>query len=187
MTKNNPGFDPKEVQLLKDECKEANQSFMYFEDEDLQEPNGEEFAHIHFVGLFKEQEIIYDLVIYTLRLHHGSMVYEMAEQKAIKSYPLYIPLDNRDEDYQPNEELDEEVEVLILELIEEIEENEEIKVSEHLEIDEDFEYGVGLDVALNVEEITDEVILKFIEEFKTNTLKLDKTLYSFKSEEDEEE
>lgn len=183
-TKKNLGFDPEEIQILKKECTESEQSFMYFEDEDLNEPNGEEFAHIHFVGQYEGKEVIYDCVIYTLRLHHGSLVYEAAEQKAIKAFPLYIPIENRDETYQANEALDEEVEVMILEFIEEIEETEEIKVQEHIEMDVEFDYGIGLDVALNVDEIDDEVIEKFVKEFNAGNVKLDQTLYSFKSEEE---
>ena len=76
--------------------------------------------------------------------------------------------------YQANDAMDEEVELMITELIEEIEENEEIKVAENVEVDEDFEYGVGLDVCLNVEEIDDEVVEKFIEDFLGNKLDLDK-------------
>jgi spore cortex formation protein SpoVR/YcgB (stage V sporulation) len=95
-------------------------------------------------------------------------------------------MENRDDNYVANDALDEEVELLITEFIEEIEENEEIKVAESVEIDEDFEYGVGLDVCLNVEEIDDEVVEKFIADFLADQLNLDKTLYSFTTEEDEE-
>jgi hypothetical protein len=49
---------------------------------------------------------------------------------------------------------------------------------------EDEEYGIGLDVALNVEEIDNEVITKFVNDFNAGTLNLDKTLYSFTSEEE---
>lgn len=55
-----------------------------------------------------------------------------------------------------------------------------LKVAEFVEIDYDFEFGIGIDAALNVDEITVEVIEKFISDFNNGTLKLDKTLYSFK-------
>jgi hypothetical protein len=42
-----------------------------------------------------------------------------------------------------------------------------------------------LDISLNVEEITQEVIEKFISDFNAGTLELDPTLYSFTSEEEE--
>ena len=61
-----------------------------------------------------------------------------------------------------------------------MEDEETIKVSEFVEIELDFEYGIGLDIALNVEEITVEVIEDFIKNFNAGTVKLDKTMYSFK-------
>jgi hypothetical protein len=73
-----------------------------------------------------------------------------------------------------------------LEIIEEIEESEEIKVSEYIEIDEHFEYGIGLEAALYVEALEDEVIEKFINDFNTNQLTLDPSLYSFRSDDEEE-
>ena len=76
---------------------------------------------------------------------------------------------------------------MVLEIIEEIEESEEIKVSEYIEIDEHFEYGIGLEAALYVEALEDEVIEKFINDFNTNQLTLDPSLYSFRSDDDEEE
>ena len=67
-----------------------------------------------------------------------------------------------------------------------IPDNESFKVTENIEIDEDFEYGIGIDVALNVEEITQETIENFINDFNAGKLKLDNTLISFKNEDDQE-
>ena len=187
MSIKNAGYDPAEIAQLKQECENEDSIFVYFEDEEDFGHSNDEYAHFQFVGDYKGQEVIYDAVIYTLRLHHSSLVYEAAEKKAMKSFPLYVPMENRDENYKANDALDEEVELMITELIEEIEENEEIKVQENVEVDEDFEYGVGLDVCLNVEEIDDEVVENFINDFLAGTLKLDKTLYSFSGEEDDDE
>lgn len=183
----NEGYDPKEIAQLRQECEKEGSTFVYFEDEEDFGHSADEYAHFQFVGDFNGQEVIYDAVIYTLRLHHSSLVYEAAEKKAMKHFPLYVPMENRDETYQANDALDEEVELMITELIEEIEENEEIKVAENVEVDEDFEYGVGLDVCLNVDEIDDEVVENFIEDFLAKKLNLDKTLYSFSGEEDDDE
>jgi hypothetical protein len=76
------------------------------------------------------------------------------------------------------------MELMMEEIIEELEEEEVIQVAEFVEIDEEFEYGIGLDIALNVEEIDGEVITKFVNEFNAGTLKLDPTLYSFTNEEE---
>lgn len=183
----NLGLDPIEVKQLKDECLEAGTNFMYVEDDELDEPQGDEYAHFQFVGIHKGQEVIYDAIMYTLRMHHSSIVYETAERKAQKAFPLYVPIELRDETHTENEELDEEVELFITELMEEIEETEEVKVLEHVEIDDDSDYGICLDVCLNIETIDDQVISKFVKEFNANSLKLDPTLYSFKSEDTDEE
>ena len=73
----------------------------------------------------------------------------------------------------------------LTELIEEIEETEAVKVQEHIEMDTEFEYGIGLDVCLNAEEIDDEVIGQFIRHFNSNAISLDNTLYSFTSDSEE--
>lgn len=183
----NLGLDPAEIKQLKDECLEAGTNFMYVEDDELDEPQGDEYAHFQFVGTYQGSEVIYDAIIYTLRMHHSSIVYETAERKAQKAFPLYVPIELRDETHTENEELDEEVELFITELMEEIEESEEVKVLEHVEIDADSDYGICLDICLNTEIIDDELITKFVDDFNANTLKLDPTLYSFKSEDNEEE
>lgn len=181
----NSGFDPQEIQQFQEECRRENRAFLYTTDEEIDEPSGDEFAHFQFVGKHEGQDVIYDSVMYTLRLHHSSLVYEEAERRAVKAFPLYTPLDMRDETYQANEDLDEEVELLITELIEEIEDSEDIKVQEHIEVDTEVKYGIELDICLNVEAIDEQVIAKFIADYNAGTLQLDPTLYAFKSEEEE--
>ncbi|GAB3276225.1 hypothetical protein GCM10027347_49880 [Larkinella harenae] len=184
----NEGYEPETIQHLKDECKQEGSSFIYVEDEDddLEVLNSGECVHVQFVGQHKGAEVIYDAIIYTLRLHHSSLVYEMAMEKVKKSFPEYIPVEDRKPDYRIDPELEEEIELFLTELIEEIEETEAVKVQEHIETDLGFEYGISLDVCLNVEEITDEVIEEFIEKFNNQSLKLDKTMYSFTNGEAEE-
>jgi hypothetical protein len=187
-TYKNEGFEPATIQLLKEECKQEGSSFVYVEDEDddLEVLNSGECVHIQFVGKYKDNEVIYDAIIYTLRLHHSSLVYEMAMEKVKKSFPQYVPVEDRKPDYRIDAELEEEIELFLTELIEEIEETEAVKVQEHLEKDTDFEYGISLDVCLNVEEITEEVIEDFIAAFNKDALKLDKTMYSFSNDETED-
>lgn len=183
----NLGFDPKEIKQLQHECLLAEASFVYYEDLSIDEPRGDEYAHFHFVGEYENQEVIYDAILYTLRMHHSSLVYDEAEKRAIKAFPLFVPIEKRDETFQANDDLDEEVELLIMEIMEEIEENEEIKVIEHVSTDPNTDYGICLDICLNVEKITDQIIEKFVRDFNGNTLKLDPTLYTFKSEIDDDE
>ena len=184
-TPTNPGFSAEEIQQLKDQCTQAKKSFIVIEDDDLPTGNEKEMVHIQFVGYFNKQEVIYDAILCTLQLHYASAVYEAAEQEAIHHFPLYVPIENRDETYVENESLDEEVEVMILEIIDELEENDEIKVSEYIEIDENFDFGIGLEAALYVPSLEDEVIEKFIADFNGGTLSLDPSRFSFRSEDPE--
>jgi hypothetical protein len=77
--------------------------------------------------------------------------------------------------------------MLILEVIEELEENEEIKVAEYIEIDPEFDFGVSIEVALYVPALDDEMLSQFIIDFNSNTLSLDPSLYTFNSDNEEEE
>lgn len=176
----NEGFDPIEIAELKKECEQEGQNYVIVEDEDGMNDSGE-FAHFQFVGKHEGKEVIYDAVMGTLRLNHSSLVFEEAEIRMKKANPNYVELERR----KPNYKEDEDMELMLEEIIEELEEEEVIKVSEFVEVEKDFEYGIGLDIALNVEEIDAEVITKFINDFNAGKLELDQTLYSFTSEEEE--
>jgi len=184
----NPGFDPEEIAQLKRECKAERLNFVYVSDEleedDEQENN--EHAHIQFVGFYKDKEVVYDALIYTLRLHHSTLVYDAALEKLKKEFPDYVSQDERTDDYPDDPEKDEEAEMLLTEFIEEIEENEEITVREHVETDDQFEYGIGLEVGLNKTEINEKTINDFIIRFNSGRLQLDPTLYSFTGSEEED-
>lgn len=182
----NEGFDPEEINALKEECRQEGKSFVYVDDDDLDVLESGECVHIQFPGQYEGQEVIYDALVYTLRLHHSSLVYEMAVEQVQKTFPEYVPPEERKPTYKISPELEDEAEAALTEIIEEIEETETVKVQEHIEMETDFEYGISLDVCLNVEEITDEVVEKFVRDFNANTLHLDTTLYSFMSESDEE-
>jgi hypothetical protein len=177
----NLGYEKEEIEALKEECQEEEMNFVLVED-DMDMGDSGEFAHFQFVGKHEGNEVIYDAVLYTLQLHHSSLLLEEAEKKVAKIHKDFVPIDERDASYVENEEADE----LVEEFIQEMEEEETIKVAEYYEVDLDFEYGIGLEIALNVEEITVEIISKFIEDFNSNSVVLDKNVYSFKHDEDEE-
>ncbi|OIN57341.1 hypothetical protein [Arsenicibacter rosenii] len=177
--KNNPGFDPQEIAELKEECQAEGMSFVYVEDEEVEMLETGECEHVQFVGTYQGKEVIYDALIYTLRLHHSSLVYEMAIEELKKSYPNYVPVEERNASYKITAEEEEDAETALTEIIEELEETEAVKVQEYVEVDTDFEYGISLDVCLNVEEIDEDVIDNFIKNFNSNTLTLDQTMYSF--------
>lgn len=180
MPEQNPGLQPAEIEKIKRQCREKKQSYVL----NTEEPQGEEFAHFFFVGKHEGRECIFDSVMYTLRLHHSSVLYEMAEDRAEKQFPRYKRKMDEDED---EEEVDEEIEIFKAEVMDELEESESVKVQEYVHIDTDFDYGYALEVCLNVEEITESLIEKFVRDFSAGTLKLDKTLYTFHHEGDDED
>ena len=183
----NPGFDPEEIAQLKRECKAERLNFVYVTDEfEDEEEENNEHAHIQFVGFYKDKEVVYDALIYTLRLHHSTLVYDAALERLKKVMPNYVSLDERPDDYVCDDEQDEEAELMLTEFIEEIEENEEITVREHIETDETFDYGIGLEVGLNKTEINDKTINDFILRFNAGRIQLDPTLYSFSGSEEQD-
>ncbi len=179
MTTINEGFNPNTIKEYR--SKMNDQRFMLTESED----NGEEYVNFIFVGEYKNKEVIYDAVIYTLRLNHHSELYELAEERTSQKYPEFNAMTySMDENGDLNNltEKEEEIGLYMTELILELEDEGEVKVKEHIEVDTSLDFGVGLDVGLNVGEVTNEVIEKFIAQFNSNTLKLDETLYSFETE-----
>ena len=182
----NLGFDPVEIEALREEAKMAQRNFVYNNDE----PNSEEFIHFFFIGKHEGKDVIYDAALYTLRFEHAGLLYEMAEEEAKKQYPDYEPYELEfDEEGNPlmPENFDPEIEDFKLQVMEDLQENDSVKVQERLNIDPDFEYGVGLEAVLNIEEVTETAVSQFIDSFNAGTLKLDDTLYSFEHDFDEEE
>ncbi len=183
MSSNNPGLQPEEVARVKKMCHELGQSYLINDNE----PQGEEYAHFIFVGIYEGKEVVFDSVLYTLRLHHMSVLYEMAEDKACERYPEYNRINLEDDDNindHISEQKLEEIELYKAEIMDELEEDEEVKVQEYVNLDPDFDYGIALEACLNVEEITPQTITRFVKGFTSQTLQLDTTLYSFKHEEE---
>ena len=180
----NPGFDPQRIEELQMELKKSGKTFKVIPDPG----NSEEFINFLFIGMFEGKPVIYDAALYTLRLHHSSEVYELAEHEAAKKFPNFKGI-NYEEDEEGNlkplSSEEEEIGWFITEIIMELEDEEAVKVQEFVDIDTNHDFGIGLDAALNVEEINEKVIKKFIQEFNDDTLVLDETLYSFQTEEDE--
>jgi hypothetical protein len=184
----NPGFDPEEIAQLKRECKAERLNFVYVTDEfEDEEEENNEHAHVQFVGFYKDKEVVYDALIYTLRLHHSTLVYDAALERLKLQMPDYISPDERSETDVVDFDKDEEAEILLTEFIEEIEENEEISVREHVEVDDKFDYGIGLEVGLNKTEINEKVINDFIIRYNSGRLQLDPNVYSFSTEDEDDD
>lgn len=179
----NKGFDPTEIAAFKAKMDALGKPYL-FDEED--ERSGE-YAHFYFIGKSEGRDVIYDAVIYTLRLHHESELYEIAEHRAARHFPQYKKIAYEEDENGNLEALDpleEEIGLFMAEVIMELEEEEAVKVKEHVNLDDHAEFGVSLDVGLHREEIDSQVIEKFIRDFNEDTLRLDDTLYSFQTQDD---
>jgi len=180
----NKGFDPAVIEDYKSRIKAGGNQFLLEESEE----NNDECAHFYFIGKYEGREVIYDAVIYTLRLQHQSELFEIAEQKAAKHFPHYkkiVYTEDESGNLQPLDELEEEIGLYIAEAIMDLEEAEEVKVQEHADVDATLDFGVGLDAGLHTEQISAKVIEKFIMDFNKGNLILDPALYSFQTEDEE--
>ena len=177
----NPGLSQQEITALKHRVSKTANSFEWVNDDG----NGEEYAHVRFVGIFEGNEAIYDAVLYTLRLQHESELFEIAEHQAAKHFPQYKKI-TYEEDENGNleklDDLEEEIGLFMAEVILELEEEGEVKVKEHVDIDPNNDFGIGLDVGLHVDQITTKLINQFISDFNKGALRLDENLYSFQTQ-----
>jgi hypothetical protein len=181
MVQTNPGFDPTQIEKLREELNSMGKQFKIVPDEE----NTDEFVNFYFIGMYEGKEVIYDAALYTLRLHHASEVYELAEHKAAKKFPNFKGITYEEDENGNMKSLtaeQEEIGWFITEIIMEIEEEETVKVQEFVDIDTNHDYGIGLDAGINVEFVDESTIAKFVKEFNDDTLILDDTMYSFQSE-----
>lgn len=177
----NKGFDPRTIEEYKNRMKSTGRNFLYAEEEE----SGDEYAHFYFIGMFEGREVIYDTVMYTLRLQHESELFEIAEHRAARHFPEYKKI-TYEEDENGNlaalDPLEEEIGLFIAEVIMELEEEEAVKVKEHVDLDVNTDFGVSLDVGLHLEKITEREIAQFITSFNEDNIRLDETLYSFQTQ-----
>jgi hypothetical protein len=177
----NKGFNPEVISEYEEKIKLTKQSFIYDEEEE----SSDEYSHFYFIGKYEGNPVIYDAVIYTLRLHHESEMFEIAEHRAAQQFPSYKKISYEEDENGDLENLDpleEEIGLFMAEVILELEEEESVKVKEHIEIDDNVDFGVSMDIGLHVEKITPQVIEKFIKEFNDGSIKLDPTLYSYQTQ-----
>jgi hypothetical protein len=169
------------AEQLRRKIKAAPSSFVF----DSEDEVTDEYAHFYFIGNHEGKEVIFDAVLYTLRLQHESEMFEIAEHKAAQHFPEYKKI-QYEEDENGNlkslNDLEEEIGLFMAEIILELEEEGAVKVKEHVDIDVYNSVGVGLDIGLHVEKLTPKIIESFIRDFKAGTLKLDDTLHSFQTQ-----
>lgn len=178
-------FEEETLEKVKEECRKEGTPYIINESDD----NSDDFVQFLFTGKHNGKEALFDAALYTLQLHHESELYDMAERHAMKKFPEYRDLMNRGVEIREGllpAAKEEEIGLFMMETMEDLEEDEAVKVKEYVEVDEDLDFRVGLDICLNVDAVTPAVIEKFIAEYSSGTLKLDPTLYSFMSEDEGE-
>lgn len=177
----NKGFNPILIAEFQEKMRSKGQCYLLDEEDET----SDEYTHFHFIGFYEGKEVVYDTVMYTLRLQHESELFEIAEHRAATHFPEYKKI-SYDEDengnLEPLDPLEEEIGLYIAEVIMELEEEEAVKVKEHVDLDPNSDFGVALDVGVHTEKITDREIIKFIQEFNEDSLNLDETLYSFQTQ-----
>lgn len=177
----NKGFEPQVIEEYRKKILNSNQQFIL----DSEDENSDEYVHFYFIGLYEGKEVVYDAVMYTLRLQHESEMFEIAEHRAAKHFPEYKKI-SYEEDENGNlaalDPLEEEIGLYIAEVIMELEEEEAVKVKEHVDMDANTDFGVALDIGIHVDKITEKEIEKFIKDFNEDSLSLDDTLYSFQTQ-----
>ncbi|MBL7871129.1 MAG: hypothetical protein JNM78_05925 [Cyclobacteriaceae bacterium] len=180
----NKGFDKGTIDEYKKKIFASGKNFIL----DGEDENSEEYAHFFFIGTHEGEEVIFDGVLYTLRLQHESELFDVAEQRALQQFPHYEKLTyegDENEDLKKLKSQEEQIGLYLAEVMVELNEEDSIKVSEHVELDIDHEFGIGLDAGLNIEAVTAEIIQRFIDDFNADKLSLDDTLYSFQLETDD--
>jgi len=174
----NKGFDAETIAAYRERIR-ANGGYYALDDQD---DHNDEYVHFYFIGDYEGKEVVYDAAMYTLRLHHESELYEIAEDRTAKHFPNFKKISYEDEKKSDSSESDpmaEEIGLYMAEIILELEEEDTVKVKEHVDQDVAAEFGISLDIGLNVEAITPAIITKFVQDFNNDSLSLDETLYSF--------
>lgn len=180
----NEGFNQAVIEEYRERINASGRDYLIEDSED----NSDEYVNFFFIGKFEGKEVIYDAAVYTLRLHHESELYEIAEHEAAVRFPKYKGIDYHEDengDLMALDDQEEEIGLYMAEIMMNLEEEGEVKVQEHLELDTNVDFGIGLNAALNVDVITPEVISKFIKEYNEGILQLDDTLYTFQMKDDE--
>lgn len=168
-------------EMLIKEIKSSGKPFIFDSEDELTE----EYTHFYFIGTHEGKEVLFDTVLYTLRMQHESELFEIAEQKAAQHFPGYKKI-QYEEDENGNlkalDDLEEEIGLYMAEVMMELEEEGEVKVKEHADLDLHHDCGIGLDVGLHIEKVTTQVIESFIRDFNADQLVLDPGLYSFQTQ-----
>jgi hypothetical protein len=143
---------------------------------DESEEPADEYVRFFFIANYDNGKVLADAGLYTLRMQHESELYELAESR-MTELAGRIDLSGKTTD-----EAEEELGMLMAEIIVGLEEEQAVKVKEHVDLEEVSDSLIALDIGINAQSIGDEEITKFIHAFNEDRLELDPTLYSFQSD-----
>lgn len=166
-------MDAKEIKKVKDQAAKLGRSFIYRQDAE----NDEQQKNVVFVAELGGEEVLFDAFFYTLEMEFFSDIYEDAVAAVVEREPKF---EGADFNALEGEHIE-----MMENIVDELSKDEDYQVQEFYDVDDTItEFGVALDVCLNKEEITEEVIEGFIKKFKANPedVALDETFYSFTAE-----
>jgi len=161
--------------------KSSGQPYIFDEGDEFTD----EYAHFYFIGSHDEKEVLFDTILYTLRMQHESELFEIAEHKAAQHFPDYKKIKYEEDENGNLKSLDdqeEEIGLFMAEVMMELEEDGEVKVKEHVDLDLNHDCGIGLDAGLHVDKLTPKIIESFIRDFNADKLTLDPGLYTFQTQ-----
>lgn len=166
------------IEKIRTECAKIKKTFVFNPEEDKDEEL--QTASILFVTKKNNKEYLVDAFVMTSHFQYHMEVMDEAEAQLVKKYPKLVGKDYLDFSEEQQDALDN--------LMDEIYENDSVHVQEFVseEIDEK-EVFIELEVGLNREELTEEVLAKFVNDYNNNTIKLDDTALSFTEEMEDEE
>ena len=168
----NKGLENKEVERIKALCKKEGKNFIY----NTEEERDENFAHFFFVGEHEGKEVVFNGFMFSLEMEYISSLYDAAQEVLLERMP------NLTEDDLDTDSI--EIVGQLEDIVAEIEDAGEIQVQEFVELDESVDYGIGINVCLNLLEVTDQDIEDFVDQINKDELELDPTAYSFDFDEE---
>jgi hypothetical protein len=163
----NKGLEKAEVERVKALCRKAGKNFIY----NTEEERDENFAHFFFIGKHEGKEAVFNGFMFSLEMEYISTLYDEAQAVLLERMPNLTEEDLEVESVEIIEQIED--------IVSELEDAGEIQVQEFVELDDSVEYGVGVNVCLNLLEVTDEDIENFVDAYNNGTLELDETAYSF--------
>ncbi|MCU0447258.1 MAG: hypothetical protein MUE85_20375 [Microscillaceae bacterium] len=165
------------IEKIREEARKTGRSFIYNPDEDRDEEK--QMAHFYFVGKDNGKEVIFNAFIMTLEYDYHLAVMEEAEEKMSTLHPNLAGKYYEDFTEAQQDEFDD--------LMDDIYDQGLVKVQEKVDLfDTDNDDELEMEVSLNVKEINDQIIEKFVKEFNADTLELDDRMYSFEMLDEEE-